>query len=123
MKRLEGSASKKLVISRYDDFVPMWQFTEPIIEVGDCFHTLGEHGEIASVDEDVAVGHIHLAMKLMCIAEENKAQFGSPYRRPARLWIRFHTLISSAGRMLGNIPQTLFFPEDPRRANGPPTQG
>jgi hypothetical protein len=71
----------------------MWQFTEPIIEVGNCFHALGEHGEIASVGEDVAVRDIHLTMKLMSFAEENKAQFGSPCRRPARLWIRFHTLI------------------------------
>jgi hypothetical protein len=31
---------KEFVISRYDDFVPMCQFTEPIIEVDNCFHTL-----------------------------------------------------------------------------------
>jgi hypothetical protein len=59
------------MISRYDDFVPMRQFTEPIIEVDNCFHALGEHGEITCVNEDVSVRHIHVAMKLMCIAEEN----------------------------------------------------
>jgi len=90
---------KEFMISWHDDFVPMWQFTEPIIEIDNCFHTLGEHGEVASVDEDVAIRDIHLAMKLMSIAEENKAQ-GSLCGRSTRL---FHTLISAAERIWGKI--------------------
>jgi hypothetical protein len=96
------------MVSRHDDFVPMWQFTKPIIEVDNGLHALREHGEIASVDQDVAVRHLHLAMKLVGVAEENKAQFGSPCRRPARLWIRFHTVISGAEPVLRNIRQTFF---------------
>jgi hypothetical protein len=61
------------MISRHDDFVPMWQFTKLVIEVDNCFHTLGEHGEVASMDEDVAIRHLDLAMKLMRVAEEDKA--------------------------------------------------
>jgi hypothetical protein len=53
--------------------VPMWQFTEPIIEVGNGVHALLEHSEITGVDEDVAVRDIDLAMKLMRVAEEDKA--------------------------------------------------
>jgi hypothetical protein len=51
----------------------MWQFTEPIIEVGNGVHALLEHSEITGVDEDVAVRDIDLAMKLMRVAEEDKA--------------------------------------------------
>jgi hypothetical protein len=49
-----------------------------IIEVGDGLHAFGKHGEITSMDKDVAIRHIHLAMKLMRVAEENKAQCGFP---------------------------------------------
>jgi hypothetical protein len=52
----------------------MRQVTEPIVEVGNGLHALGEQGEIASVDQDVAIRHRDLAMKLMRIAEEDKAQ-------------------------------------------------
>jgi hypothetical protein len=94
------------MISWYDDFVPMRQFTEPSIEIDNCIHTLGEHGEVASVDEDVAIRHLDLAMKLMRVAEEDKAQGGSLCGRSTRL---FHTLISGAGRVLGKIPRIFFF--------------
>ena len=61
------------MISWYDDFVPMRQFTEPIIEVGDGLHAFGKQGEITSMDKDVAIRHLDLAMKLMRVAEEDKA--------------------------------------------------
>jgi hypothetical protein len=96
---------KELMISGHNDFVPMWQFTEPIIEVDNCLHALGEHGEIASVDEDVAVRHIDLAMKLMRVAGDDKAQSGSCYRGSTRLQVPSHTGISGADRILGKIGQ------------------
>jgi hypothetical protein len=68
---------KEFVISGHDRLKPVWQFTEPIIGVGNCLHALGEQGEIASVDQDVAIRHVDLAMKLMRVAQEDKAQCGS----------------------------------------------
>jgi hypothetical protein len=94
----------------------MWQFTEPIIEIDNCFHALGEHSEITSVDEDVAVRKPDLAMTLMRVAKEDKAQGGSLYGSSTRL---FHTLTSGAGRVLGKIPQIFFPAADPTGAGGP----
>jgi hypothetical protein len=54
----------------------MWQLTEPFVKVGNCVHALRKHGEIASVDQDVAIRNINLAMKLMRIAKKHKAQRG-----------------------------------------------
>jgi hypothetical protein len=53
------------------------QFTEPSIEVTNRAHALGKHREIASVDQNVAVGHLNLAMKLMGVTQKDKAQCGS----------------------------------------------
>jgi hypothetical protein len=53
----------------HDDFVPMWQFAEPGIEVRNLGWAAGEHREIACMDQDVASRHIDLAMKLMRVAE------------------------------------------------------
>jgi hypothetical protein len=73
-ERSEGSASRGFVISWHDRLKPVWQFAQPGIEVCDLGWAAGERREIASVDQDVAIRHLDVAMKLMCIAEEDKAQ-------------------------------------------------
>jgi hypothetical protein len=98
------------MISGDDDFVPVWQLAEPIIEVDNCLHVLGKHREIASMNEDVAIRHVDLAMKLMSIADEDKAQCGSRRRRSAWLQVPSHTWISGAGRVLGKIGHTILTP-------------
>jgi hypothetical protein len=45
------------------------QLAEPIVEVDDCPHALGEHGEIASVDQDVAIRHVNFEMKMMRVTK------------------------------------------------------
>lgn len=49
-----------------------------MVKVKNRFHALGEEREIASVDQDVAVGHIDdfVALKLVGVAEEDEAQRG-----------------------------------------------
>jgi len=64
------------VIPRYDYFVPVWQLAEPIIEVDNCLHALGEHGEIACMNENVPSRNLYLAMKLMSV----DARLGCQYR-------------------------------------------
>jgi hypothetical protein len=108
MKRLDGSASRKN--SWWPGTTILYrcgQFTEPIIAVSDCLHALGEHGEIASVDEDVAVRHIHLAMQLMRVDEEDKAKSGLSRRRSACIQVPFHARISGAGRVWGTSANSL----------------
>jgi hypothetical protein len=50
------------VISRDDDFVPMWQFTEPEVEISNRMGPPGEHAEVSRVNQDVAAWHLPLAM-------------------------------------------------------------
>ena len=71
---------KEFVVSRHDDFVPVWHFAKPMIEVGHFLYALGEQGEIASVDQDVAIRHVDFAMKLVRVTEEDKAECGTLYR-------------------------------------------
>ena len=52
-------------------------FAEPSVEVNNRLHALREHRKIAGVDQDVAVRHLNLTMKLMGIAEKDKPQRGT----------------------------------------------
>jgi hypothetical protein len=45
---------EEFVISGHDNFVPVRHFAEPIIEVINCLHIFGKHGEIAGMNENVA---------------------------------------------------------------------
>jgi hypothetical protein len=55
----------------HDDFVLVRQFAEPVVEVFDCLHAFGKHGEVAGVNGNVSGGYVNLAMELVCVAEED----------------------------------------------------
>jgi hypothetical protein len=62
------------VISRNYDLVPIWLFSEPIVEVFDDARPAREKGYVAGMDEQVARGQINLSMEVMAIGDTRNNQ-------------------------------------------------
>ena len=60
---------KEFVIAWYADLPTMGKLTEPVIEIKDGSSALGEHREIAGVNEQIAAGHIYFAMQFVGIRD------------------------------------------------------
>lgn len=62
------------MITGNDNLVTMRQFAEPVVEVDNRRLTAGEHGEIAGMNQNIAVWNADLAMPLVDVGQNDKAK-------------------------------------------------
>jgi hypothetical protein len=63
---------EEFVISWNNDFVWVWQFAEPGVEVSNRVGASGEHAEVPGVNQDVDARHLPSAMQFMSIADQDE---------------------------------------------------
>jgi len=69
-----GVSNDRIMIPRDDHAIGMWQLAKSLIEVEELFCALAVHGEIASMNQNIARWHLDFSVQLVRVRNQNDGE-------------------------------------------------